>query len=660
MYKNADEARKNNVMVVDDLWQVELMRDFILKKRNSTFQITNLMFTEGGQCLISLLSMPVNRQYPELHIQEEAVVLTTEGWSRPVSRYCEELLNVEVEGEESLANLYKEIYKVGKGSETRFAIADDKGVYRNVVNDEVIAKEDIFTATGDIKDNVIQYNKKGYGALTCTSGQLKRYNITLVANNLPSFDAAAVWNKVTYGCADILCDGSSVKPKEIAQANTRLSAFRAPSCPIAKVKTFAVFMGKMTFQMIKGGKEYRDGFGFLSSEFLAEGLSSLEPDRYYFAPWCCDGLAVQCRPWLNKIMAEVTRRAYINEVISHWLLQTVILERGKISAEDAAAFILGVKSKGKKGKFAGKVVVICDKTEDAWAIDLFTDLNGLKAPFDPNTESDLEALDVSHTEHEIEQGSRTSTQLLQTLMIADPSATMAFVERIADNWIAQKEEQLTSDVGRAPSWMDFQSKYDCQQMISSISPAFAHKHYAPLWHSVVDGMFKGYVTGIGNLNIPTKGSYFKIVPDTAADFGVRILGVNKNYEIEVVADVAEQNGIERFVGVKYPKQGAFEYLRARVITKAEYITRVTAHPELTPVQKKLISDHVYHLSGGILMIPAIETIKNMLAGLDFDGDGLSGFFDEELVEIVWNIIPRAVIIDENDVTVHDAYDEALG
>lgn len=660
MYKNADEARKNNVMVIDDLWQVELMRDFILKKRDPTFQVTNLMFTEGGQCLISLLSMPVNRQYPELHIQEEAVVLTTEGWSRPVSRYCEELLNVEVEGEESLANLYKEIYKIGKGNETRFAMEDDKGIYRNVITQKVIDKADIFTEEGDIREGVIQYNKKGYGALTCTNGQLKRYNITLVANNLPSFDAAAVWNKVTYGCSDILCDGSSVKPKEIAQANTRLSAFRAPSCPIAEVKTFAVFMGKMTFQMIKGGKEYRDGFGFLSSEFLAEGLSLLEPERYYFTPWCCDGLAIQCRPWLNKIMAEVTRRSYINEVISHWLLQTVILERGKISAEDIDAFILGVKSKGKKGKFAGKVVIICDKTEDAWAIDLFTDLNGLKAPFDPNTKSNLEALDISHTEHDIEHGSRTSTQLLQTLMVANPAATMAFVERIADEWINEKETQLTADVGRAPSWMDFQCEYDCQQMIGRVSPAFAHKRYAPLWHSLVDMTFKGYVTGISNLNIPTKGGYCKIVPDTAADFGVRILGVNQDHEIEVVSDVAEHNNVAKFVGVKYPKQGAFEYLRARVISKAEYVTRVTANPYLTPVQKKLISDHVYHLSGGILMIPAIETIKNMLAGLDFDGDGLSMFFDEELVEIVWEIIPRAVIIDENDVTKHDAYDEALG
>jgi len=36
------------------------------------------------------------------------------------------------------------------------------------------------------------------------------------------------------------------------------------------------------------------------------------------------------------------------------------------------------------------------------------------------------------------------------------------------------------------------------------------------------------------------------------------------------------------------------------------------------------------------------------------------FFDEELIDIVWTIEPKAVIIDETDITIHDAYDEALG
>ena len=418
-------------------------------------------------------------------------------------------------------------------------------------------------------------------------------------------------------------------------------------------------MGKLTFQGKKGGDEYNDGFGYVASEFLGEAFTSLEPEKYFFAPWACDGLTIQKRSWLNKIMAEVVRRNYINEMISHLQIETAILKRGEISQEDCNEFILGVKSKGKKGKFAGKIVVICEEPKDAWKIDLFTDLNGLKAPFDPNVSSGIEILDMSHEEHDIEHGSRTSTQLLQSLMIADPEGTMAFVDRLGQEYISVKEEALTKDEGMTPSWMDFQGNCDYQQLLGRIAPKFVHRYYAPLWHTLVDSALKGYVKSCRRLNLPTKGSYAKIVIDSAADFGERILGVNQQGEIEIIAPVAEKHDISRVVGVKYPKQGSFEYLKGRVISADKYEARVLSNHHLSDMQKREISRHVHNLSAGVVMIPAIATIKNMLAGLDVDGDSMQLFFDEELIDIVWTIEPKAVIIDENDITVHDAYEETV-
>lgn len=660
------ELNSQGINVIDDLFQVELMRSFILHKMGDIFYISNLTFTDKGKVLVSLLSVTPNRQYPYLNIQHDVTVLTTEGWARPVTAYCEDLLNVEIEGPASLGNLNFEIYKVDNGIDTKFVMQAENGLYRDIITGESYPE---FSVNGEpgIKDkesrkimpNVIVYNDQGQGGQTCTNGQLKRGNITLVANNLNRFSVNDVWNTVTYGAADIMCDGSVATPKDIAQANARLSAFKAPSSPIADIKTFAVFMGKLTFQMKKNGDEYNDGFGYLSSEFLDEALSSLEPDKYFFTPWACDGLTVQKRSWLNKIMAEVVRRSYVNEMISHLGIQTVILKRGEISTEDCKEFILAVKSKGKKGKFAGKIVVICDDTKDAWKIDLFTDLNGLKAPFDPNKSSSIEILDMSHEEHDIDHGSRTSTQLLQSLMIADPEGTMAFVDRLGQEYISAKEEALTADKGIAPSWMDFQGTCDYQQLLGRIAPKFAHKYYAPLWHTLVDAALKGYVKACRRLNLPTKGSYAKIIIDSAADFGERILSINSSGEVEVIAPVAEKHNIERVVGVKYPKQGSFEYLKGRVISTEEYENRVMANDKLSDVQKNEIIRHVNNLSGGVIMIPAIKTIKNMLAGLDVDGDAMQLFFDEELVDIVWTIEPKAVIIDETDITVHDAYEEAL-
>lgn len=661
------ELEAKGINVIDDLWQVELMRDFLLKKRGSIFYITNLTFRDNGQVLVSLLSVTPNRQYPYLTIQQDVPVLTTEGWARPVKAYCEDLLNIEIESSISLGNLNFEIYKVFSGIDTKFVMESTDGLYHDIITGEVFpayaghnGEPGLWNAEScELMPYVIVYNQKDKGGYTCTNGQLKRGNITLVANNIKSYDVDKVWNSVTYGATNIMCNGDDATPKDIAQANSRLSAFKAPSTGIAKIKTFAVLMGKLTYQMKKGGDEYNDGFGYLASEFLGEAFTNLAPDKYYFAPWACDGLTVQKRSWLNKLMAQVMRRSYIKEMILHLQLETAILNRNQISKDDYDNFILGVKSKGKKGKFAGKVVVICDNPSDAWKIDLFTDLNGLKAPFDPSIESDIEILDISHEEHDIEHGSRTSTQLLQTLMISDPERTMSFINRLGANYIKEKEELLTADEGMIPSWMDFQGSIDWQQTLSKIAPKFAHRYYAPLWHSVVDTAIKGFTSSCRKLNLPTKGAYAKIVIDSAADFGRRILGVNKACEIEVIAPVAERHKIVRILGIKYPKQGSFEYLKGRVISREDYSQRVMADIMLTDYQKREIIRHVNNLSGGAIMIPAIATIKNMLAGLDIDGDAMQLFFDEELVDIAYGIEPRAVIIDEQDVTVHDAWEEAV-
>lgn len=660
-----EELNSKGINVIDDLYQVELMRNLILKKTGEMFYITNLTFTDKGKVLVSLLSVTPNRQYPYLNIQHDVAVLTTEGWARPVKAYCEDLLNVEIESEVSFGNLKHEIYKIDSGINTKFVMKSTDGQYYDIITNEPYPA---FSSAGspgiwdkkscELMPNVIVYNERGRGGHTCTPGQLKRKNITLVAGNLDSFDVDKIWNAVTYGAADIMCDNSEVTPKDIAQANTRLSAFKAPSSGVTKIKTYAVFMGKIKFR--GSGDDYSDGFGYLASEFLGEAFTNLEPDKYFFTPWACDGLAVQKRSWLNKIMAEVVRRSYISEMISHLQKDCVILKRDMISQEDTEAFIVGVKSKGKKGKFADKIVIICEDTTDAWKIDLFTDLNGLKAPFNPNEKSDIEILDISHEEHDIEHGSRTSTQLIQSLMIADPEGTMAFIDRLGQEYIAAKEETLTADKGIAPSWIDFREGCDYQQLLGRTAPKFAHKYYAPLWHTLVDAALKGYVTACRRLNLPTKGAYAKIVIDSAADFGERILGVNNLGEIEVIAPVATKNDITKIVGVKYPKQGSFEYLKGRVISPEEYEQRVMADINLSDIQKREISRHVRNLSGGVIMIPAIKTIKNMLSGLDVDGDAMQLFFDEELIDIIWTIEPKAVIIDENDITIHDAYREALG
>lgn len=677
------EKKNEGLKVVVDPFQTEMLRDKIMTKIGRSFEITSLTFKDDGSVLAGLISVAPSRQYSDLIIEEDAVVLTTEGWARRVKRYCDQLLNVEVEGEISAAVLDHMIYKISTGIDTRFVTEKEETF---VVTDPSTGNEreekisryyDIFTReevgqlelidkrTNEYLPNVIVYNVPFIGGQTCTNGQMKKGDITLVAANRTGFNPVASWNRVTYGASEILTDEETeVTPKDIAQANARLSAYKAPSVPFMRVDCAAFLMGKLTYGMIKGGNEYKDGFGFVASEPFCEGLNNAFADEYFFVPSAADGLGVQVRPWTCKLMAEIVQRKYITEMISHWGFSVCVLERGHISQEDKEEFYKTIKSKGKSGKFAGKVVVICNDRTKCYLYDFFTDLNGLKAPFDPDLESWLEMLDMTHTEHKVEKGANTSSQLIQSLMVADPEATFSLLENLAARYLSDKKNKLMTDKGVPLTWTEKNDPYmTVQQVLGRVFPKFVREYYAPIWHTIVDKTVEGYVTRINRLNLPTYGAYTKVVSDSAADFGVKILDiVEEDGEkfVEVVAPVATSHGYDKAAGIKYPKQGIAEYLKCKVISKKEYCDRVKNNTVLTDVQKDVLISHVRNLSGGLLMIPAIETLKNLLAGMDFDGDGIILFFERDLLDILFQIEPKAVVIDDQDITVHDVYEEVLG
>ena len=88
-------------------------------------------------------------------------------------------------------------------------------------------------------------------------------------------------------------------------------------------------------------------------------------------------------------------------------------------------------------------------------------------------------------------------------------------------------------------------------------------------------------------------------------------------------------------------------IKIRLVTYKEYAEKVDSCEELTDLEKRLVKDAAKHFSKGLLVVPAIEILKNLLAGMDFDGDGAVAFADPTLLEIVDEGIKRltAVYID---------------
>jgi hypothetical protein len=136
-------------------------------------------------------------------------------------------------------------------------------------------------------------------------------------------------------------------------------------------------------------------------------------------------------------------------------------------------------------------------------------------------------------------------------------------------------------------------------------------------------------------------------------FGINLL----HYDVEagtceVLAPQLTKNGKERAIAIKYPKMAVDEFAKIIPVAPEELVERARYHLQqenITEEQFDVLQHLFYMLHDGIIMVPAIEGLKNMLAGMDFDGDALVAYCDDTLVDIIWAINPVATtIMDDKD------------
>lgn len=674
-------ARENGVAVIDTQRRAEGMRSMLIEKAEKTFYITSISINEKGGAMLSLLACAPNRETSEIPIGRATIKSTQPQLTakaaetlqrqaedaevkdlgngqvqraqygvclRTVERYSRAMINIEVADSVGLGKISSRIYRTGKGAAEDFFVNSlIPGKVHSLLTGRECNKEIIFNADGSVKDGVLIYNDKSIGGATASPGQIKKGDVTFPCVNMDGYDVSQRWSKMTYGGSEKVLVPQESSYKEIAQHNVRYSAYKSSSVDLNEVGTVAYFMGKMVFPGTDD--EFRDGFAFASAEFVAECFTAKHSERYLVTPSAVAGIFIQCRPWLNKVLAEVTMRRYIEGVIRFLDKDVIVLDRNNLKEGDQEDFDLCFDKKNKtKSKFWGKLVVVTD-TPDDYAIDFFTDLNGLKASYDLSRPSCLNMLDMSHTEHHIETGATTSTQLVQSLMVLNAKKTEEICARLGDAMVEGVRSSIMREDGVAPRWSDFQGdSVNYTQLLQGIAPTFIRESYRPLFKSVANAAIEGLTTSASSLNYKTKGAYAKITTDPAADFGVRILGVDEEGGVEVLCPVASRKRISRLVGIKYPKMHFLEYLKGKVVSIKDYIQRVE-DSALSDWQKCLVIELAKSITGGAIVVPAVERLKNMLAGMDFDGDAMTLYFDEDIVDILFKEVPLAISI-ENDPT----------
>jgi len=211
------------------------------------------------------------------------------------------------------------------------------------------------------------------------------------------------------------------------------------------------------------------------------------------------------------------------------------------------------------------------------------------------------------------------------------------------------DDQLMSE-GRAPHASELMA--DLSLAAAVVNPDFVREVWAPYFQDTLNKRVDGWANRLARMSVATDGIYVKIIPDVAHEIGVNLLGFDSETgRCEIFAPMLEKMGVEKAVGVKYPKMGFDEYGKFVNVTVEELLRRIDAFFEtgkITDVQKARLIHLVKAFKTGSVMVPAIEELKNMLAGMDFDGDALILYTDEELVDIIWQVKPVAVVIMDDD------------
>jgi len=392
--------------------------------------------------------------------------------------------------------------------------------------------------------------------------------------------------------------------------------------------------------------------------------------RFYFSTNVTEGLAAQMRPYNFKTLAAIVGHDAIQEIMSNYTKpkDIIYLERGNISAKAQAEFDKCFGKDKKSSKFWGKTVILCDDKNDA-EVNFYSDLNGLKCSFDLTRQSTCNVLKISSQHKSLDDGSTLSIQLISSLSCVDREKANKIVDRHAAEHIAEKFGKLgffKDEEGKIQykipesfdtinqDMVDTES-LDIPTLLNQTCPENVSEFDFNAYKKNANKTVEGLVTAASKVKYPTSGNYCLAVVDYGMVVAMqKILGITDDGCVECFSPAMNHNEIEKAIGVKFPKMGINEFAKFIAVSLEEIKNRLAKLVDSGEISRKT-ANIIYRIyrrtSNGVVIIPAIEILKNLLAGMDFDGDAIQLYFDEEIVETLWSTESVAVIIDKSDIDV---------
>lgn len=592
-------------------------------------------------------------------VHQEAVYASNSGLMEVLDRYSDLYLQVTYPEGAVGAQLMDRMIVILDGD--YYIETENGGDFQNLVTQAVVERSKVLGNSA-----ALLYNRCGDGMDedeagfdSSSAGETKRLAIPFMLQNMDWVSPRLLKYVLTSGASEYLM-GAAKSMKDIAQANNRWSLADAPSTMLGRMGVVCWHLGKFRDEE---DHDVTDGLGYLSDLWFSRTLSMNSKGKFYFYPKSVRGLCVQMRPATCKLLAWCVSQFVIGKLIDRYGQgKNLVLKRSEITEEHLLAFQAVVKDKENRVGWSGYNLFICDTDEERDAIlagdygcvQFYTDLNGLKAPYDLRMPLDYGALDVTHAPEDIEKGANMSTQLYQSILLADAQRGEKLGLGAFSKQILRKFRTLEDNEGVAPSVSELGIGCNYSQFLAKLAPVCVRKFYFPLLKTVADKMIEGLVNRAVCLNIETAGCYCKILPDPAVIFNKHILKIVKDGDkpaLQCIQGAAARAGYKRGVGVKYPKEHWQEYGQFLIHGKDWYIDQVKESEELTAEEKIIILDIMSEVSDGVIIIPAYEIIKKMLAGLDYDGDGLVLYLDPELVDIILSNLEMLAVDKDSDVEI---------
>lgn len=407
-----------------------------------------------------------------------------------------------------------------------------------------------------------------------------------------------------------------LKAEEAIKLATRLSLPETNSIAWGNLNTLAVYAGKLS----DNGVEFGDGTIIMNEEAFNRGAAEHGIDLVKST-----GTVIQCRTSFIKGCGQIVDKFTMTQILKANKGDGVVFV-DVTSQKDVIEAMTAIQKK----TITNKLVVFGKghSIQEMLNVDMFVDLNSLKAGFDLSLQPEISVMEIAH----LHDGVNTSSQI-----IAGAMRSLVFQKNFSS--IAKEVLDEKFKVPKIPNTMGLSELgFDnfAEDLLWKIAPQFV-KEMPAMLRSQKNKIIKSCLSKINNLNFKVKGWYLKGVCDNGCLFGIKLLHKNEVYAPGIKQDDGTMGELFR-----HPKMAEGEHARVKIVTEKTLLKRVSNTP-LTWGAKEALSRMIKSLAPGAVMLPSWDPeLAAKLGGADYDGDGFDLITDHRIVA-AYEGIPEGAI-----------------